>query len=381
VRTAEDVTSSLTYNHDGKLQSGTASGITVDLKYDPDGNRIYREVTDGATTTKRKYIVDTEGDLPVVLLEIDPDENDPNASIRKTYIYGNSQLLAQHDGFYGEDTYFYLHDRLGSVRQVIGIGATVENKYVYQPFGESFASEQAENVGNDIMFTGQYYDSEIEQYCLRARQYDPTAHRFASRDPLPGIGHRPLSLHQYLYCKNNPVNLVDPQGTFPNIPGSGSELVLRFAEAAAYRRIIIDTSVDAIIRGANVSRSMDVLCGAGNLIPQLVNATMQGHHVWPVFLGGAANGLTVEVPSQLHQAVFHNRLRENLQSVFAEYENEYGNISTWSTNGAWQEILTKPENRLMAFQVLSETSFCFDYQYGTNMTARILLKKTVGLGR
>ncbi len=88
------------------------------LKYDPDGSRIYKESTVGSTTTKRKYIVDTVGDLPTILLELDPMSN---YAIKKTYIYGNSQILAQHDGSYTAPRYFYLHDRLGSVRQIMKV--------------------------------------------------------------------------------------------------------------------------------------------------------------------------------------------------------------------------------------------------------------------
>jgi len=83
------------------------------IKYDPAGNRIYKE----KNNSKRKYIVDIVGDLPVILMELDPDNND---SIEKMYIYANSQILAQHDGNDTDPRYFYLHDRLGSIRQQPG---------------------------------------------------------------------------------------------------------------------------------------------------------------------------------------------------------------------------------------------------------------------
>jgi RHS repeat-associated protein len=62
------------------------------------------------------------------------------------------------------------------------------------------------------MFTGQWYDDEIDQYYLRARMYDPYLARFTGRDPVLGRFEEPLSLHRYLYCRNDPVNLVDPNG-------------------------------------------------------------------------------------------------------------------------------------------------------------------------
>jgi RHS repeat-associated protein len=224
------VTSSLTYNHDGKLQSGSAAGVTVDLKYDPDGNRIYREVTSGPTTTKRKYVIDTEGDLPVVLLEINPDISDPNSCIVKTYLYAGTDTIAQHDGFYADDKYFYLSDRIGSVRQVIDVNASVEHLYSYGPFGTRLeADADPDPVSNRLGFTGQYFDEELNQYYLRARQYILALYRFSTRDPYTGSSNEPLELHRYLYCQNDPVNAVDPSGEFL---GLGISAKMRATSAA-----------------------------------------------------------------------------------------------------------------------------------------------------
>jgi RHS repeat-associated protein len=62
------------------------------------------------------------------------------------------------------------------------------------------------------MFTGQYYDSEIGQYYLRARQYDPQLMRFTGKDSIDGQFEEPMTLHKYLYCINDPINRVDLVG-------------------------------------------------------------------------------------------------------------------------------------------------------------------------
>ena len=46
------------------------------------------------------------------MMEIEP----ASGNIMKTYICENSEVLAQHEGDTSDDRYFYLHDRLGSVR-------------------------------------------------------------------------------------------------------------------------------------------------------------------------------------------------------------------------------------------------------------------------
>ncbi len=201
--TGDDTT--LVYNWDGKLRSAEKGTKSISLKYDPAGNRIFK---DSSESGERKYIVDIVGDLPVILMELNS-----SGGIVKTYIYSNSQIIAQHTGDHTADRYFYLHDRLGSVRQVIDTSGDVKNRYTYNPFGELYpAPDFEETVNNPFKFAGQYFDSEIDEYYLRARQYDPHIARFTARDPVFGKLKEPMTLHVYLYCRNNPGNMVDLDG-------------------------------------------------------------------------------------------------------------------------------------------------------------------------
>ena len=200
----------LWWNWDGKLRSATKGTKNISIKYDPMGNRVLKDSNEAGEHKYRKYIVDISGDLPTILLELDATDY----TVRKIYMYANSQIIAQHDGNDTDPRYFYLHDRLGSVRQIIDSSGNVKNCYTYQPFGELFDTETTENISNPFKFTGQYYDTEIAQYYLRARQYDPALMRFTSRDPVRGDFKEPLTLHQYLYCLNDPINKQDPSGLF-----------------------------------------------------------------------------------------------------------------------------------------------------------------------
>lgn len=209
---------SLKYSWDNKLRCAKSSNnyVFLALRYDPAGNRIYKETTNG--TTKCKHIVDIVGDLPVILLEID----DSNDVIKKTYIYANSQILAQHDGNYAAPRYFYLHDRLGSVREVISTTGSVSAYLTYNPFGGTLESSGILQMRKfPFCFAGQYYDTQISQYYLRARQYDPYIGRFTSRDPVFGKFQEPMTLHAYLYCINDPVNRWDPRGLLYTPYGEG----------------------------------------------------------------------------------------------------------------------------------------------------------------
>jgi len=153
------------------------------------------------------------------------DLNLTDSSLKKKYIYADRQILAQHD--IDDDAtpdpidakYFYLHDRLGSVRLVIADNGSVVKYYTYEPFGEAIDDDGT--FDNAFRFTGQYFDSEIEEYYLRARQYNPGISRFTSRDPVQGNFKQPLTLHKYLYCENDPVNLFDPNGASSRSAGFG----------------------------------------------------------------------------------------------------------------------------------------------------------------
>jgi len=145
----------------------------------------------------------------VILLEIDTNDQ----TIEKTYIYAKSQIIAQHDGAPATNNkYFNLHDRLGSVREIIDPNGDVVNTYTYEPFGKVIESSGSFN--NAFMFAGQYYDDEVEEYYLRARRYDPHIRRFTSRDPVFGSFREPMTLHTYLYCGNDPINRIDPSGLY-----------------------------------------------------------------------------------------------------------------------------------------------------------------------
>jgi RHS repeat-associated protein len=196
----------LAYNWDNKLRSATEGTKSISVKYDPDGNRIWKESTVSGQTVERKYIVDVVGDLPVILMEINPADS----SIVKSYIHANAQIFAKRDGGQAGTRYFYLHDRLGSVRQVINSSGSVVKYSTFEPFGESI--ESGGTFDDPFGFTGQYFDAEIGEYHLRARQYNPTLARFTARDPVFGDFGAPLSLHKYLYCQNEPINRIDPSG-------------------------------------------------------------------------------------------------------------------------------------------------------------------------
>lgn len=88
---------------------------------------------------------------------------------------------------------------------VTGEAGIPENAYEYDAFGMVLGSH--EKVPNRLLYGGQQYDTETEQYYLRARYYNPVIGRFMQEDTYRGDG-----LNLYAYCANNPVMYYDPSG-------------------------------------------------------------------------------------------------------------------------------------------------------------------------
>ena len=68
------------------------------------------------------------------------------------------------------------------------------------------------STANPYLYSGEQFDSTLNLYYLRARYYNPAVGRFQTADPYEGRFQDPLTLHKYVYGRNNPVNAVDPTG-------------------------------------------------------------------------------------------------------------------------------------------------------------------------
>ena len=134
-----------------------------------------------------------------------------------------------------------LSDHLGSVRNITNSGNTVRWQYRYDTYGgfengtklltidnatfndpDSGFTPRTINGGvlttNSMttprrfryLFTGQSWDPHAGLYYYKARWYDQRTGRFLSEDP---IGFVVGDTNLYVYCANEPMNLLDPSGT------------------------------------------------------------------------------------------------------------------------------------------------------------------------
>jgi RHS repeat-associated protein len=173
------------------LPSTLPSSLSSHLAYNHGGLRVGKSA--GAAASD--YLVDLAATLPVAI-------SDTNA----VYLYGLDILAEQ---LAGAGRYYYVHDGLGSVRQLVDSAGQIETRYAYDPFGVPL---EGNGVPNPWQFTGEAWDAEVELLYLRARYYQPETGRFVTRDPWTPDAWRPVTLNPFAYASNNPGTYIDPTG-------------------------------------------------------------------------------------------------------------------------------------------------------------------------
>jgi len=111
----------------------------------------------------------------------------------------------------GGQTYFYMHDGLGSVRNLLDSLQAEQNRYDYEAFGLLYAAGPPIAISQPYTFTGRQYDDETDLMYFRHRMLCPRNGVFESRDAL-GYGAGSTAL--YRYAKSLPTMHVDPMGLY-----------------------------------------------------------------------------------------------------------------------------------------------------------------------
>ncbi len=86
----------------------------------------------------------------------------------------------------------------------------ITDSYSYDAYGNLLEKEG--DTENELLYTGEQYNSATGLYYLRARYMNPGTGTFISMDSHRGSIYDPVSLHKYLYANANPVMYTDPSG-------------------------------------------------------------------------------------------------------------------------------------------------------------------------
>ncbi|MCI0739827.1 MAG: RHS repeat-associated core domain-containing protein, partial [Gemmataceae bacterium] len=114
----------------------------------------------------------------------------------------------------GGTAYWYLTDRLGSIRDVTDNSGVVKDNLKYDAFG-NITAETDSNFRGRYAWTGREIEVETALQYNRARYYDPKIGRWTSQDPL---GFDAGDSNLYRYVKNRPLLDRDPSGLDVMVP-------------------------------------------------------------------------------------------------------------------------------------------------------------------
>ncbi len=225
------------YNEWGALVSDESRGITA-IKYDNLGNPVRIEYDGWLTTNvysatgERLKTLDAfrPAELPAEPLTALPamglpgeqvyDKADNSFEYHGPVVYKNGKVdMVLFPGGYatvegGVTFHYYTQDYLGNNRAVInGSTGAIEQTVAYYPYGGVIAdlgtnlSKQQYKFGGKELMTA----NGLNEYDFGARRYYSAVPHFTSPDPLC---EKYYWLSPYLYCANNPVNLIDPTGMY-----------------------------------------------------------------------------------------------------------------------------------------------------------------------
>jgi RHS repeat-associated protein len=213
----------------------TESGETFDLSYDENGN-LTSKAERGVPGNATLYTWDSRNRLtglmgPGVEATFDYDALDRRISRtvngrRTDFIYDGRQAIGELTGggsiglltslgideviarYSQAGARYYLTDALNTVFAQTRADRSIQNSYLYSPWGETTSTGPDES--NRIQYTARENDG-TGLYYYRARYYDPRSKRFLSEDPIGLEG----GVNLYTYVGNDPVSLNDPYGLQP----------------------------------------------------------------------------------------------------------------------------------------------------------------------
>jgi RHS repeat-associated protein len=116
----------------------------------------------------------------------DPDPLTETPDSLTTYVIGDDVIAQTKDG----TTQYLLYDGHGSTRQLAdSTGAIItDQNFSYDAYGVMLGGNptSASPADTSLLYAGEQFDTDAQQYYLRARYYDPLNGRFNRVDPFSG---------------------------------------------------------------------------------------------------------------------------------------------------------------------------------------------------
>ena len=171
--------------------------------------------------TKRGYnsIIDTLGnhDVPQGWIQTPKPNTTPNTNPGPPVSWNDPGNPDDPQAGYGyipndttkEETFFYHSDHLGSTSYITDDKGNITQYDAYLPYGELLVDEHSSSEDLPYKFNGKQFDEETGLYYYGARYMNPVSSIWYGVDPL---AEKYVNIGGYVYCVDNPVRLVDPNG-------------------------------------------------------------------------------------------------------------------------------------------------------------------------
>jgi RHS repeat-associated protein len=156
----------------------------------------------------RTPVFNPQGDAPgapIKFRELTPD----SVHAGYTFVQGSSMVEL--------DQYFYHGDHISSTVCVTDRLGRIVQSLVYLPFGETMLDEASISPAMPYKFSGKEQDTETGMSYFGARYYDPMMAMWMGPDPLAA---KYPQVSPYVFCMNNPVLFLDPDGREVIISGT-----------------------------------------------------------------------------------------------------------------------------------------------------------------
>ena len=104
----------------------------------------------------------------------------------------------------------------GDIVAIYNTSGTAVATYKYDAWGNVISATGTMASVNPFRYRGYYYDTETGFYYVSSRYYDPEVGRYLNADSvMAGVGGSVQGYNLFAYCFNNPVNMSDSSGHWP----------------------------------------------------------------------------------------------------------------------------------------------------------------------
>ena len=222
--------------------------------YNADGIRETKQVTVGGSTTTHTYVTQNgkvvretigSGSTAKVLDFIYDESGRPFA-----LIYKNGTATAQ--------TYCYVLNLQGDVVKLIwyipGFEYQEMAAYIYDAWGNILTATGTMAQINPLRYRGYYYDTETGLYYVSSRYYDPEIGRWINADDaIAGVGGDIRGYNLFAYCMNDPVNMSDHTGHWPQWIKNAASAVVNAVKKAV--TVVANTVKSAVSSASNILKA------------------------------------------------------------------------------------------------------------------------------